>query len=126
MKAVIKSLAVLFICACSFSSCDKKAEFNRPLGLLSREVYLPSAAGVTPVIVYSNSSWTVELTAPVDWAVLDRLKGSGVGEVKFSYSENFGKRRKVGVVFCSGEQKDTVIMYQKSKSEEAGEETEDE
>lgn len=126
MKTVIKYLAVLFICACALTSCDNKAEFSRPLGLLSREVYLPSAAGVTPVVVYSNSSWTVEFTTPVDWAVLDRLKGNGVGEVKFSYSENFGKRRKVGVVFCSGELKDTVIMYQKSKSEEAGEEFEDE
>lgn len=126
MKKVIKYLAVLFICACACVSCDSKAEFNRPLGLLSREVYLPSAAGVTPVIVYSNSTWTAEFTTPVDWAALDRLKGSGVGEVKFSYSENYGKRRKVGVVFCSGEKKDTVIMYQKSKSEEAGEESEDE
>lgn len=126
MKTVVKYSVVLILWACAFSSCEKKAGFNRPIGLFSREVYLPSDAGVTPIVVYSNSSWTAKFTEPVDWAVLDRLNGNGVGEVRFSYSRNYGKRRKVGVVFCSGEQRDTVIMYQKSKAEEAGEEKDDE
>ena len=54
----------------------------------------------------------MSLTEDVDWAGIDRLSGSGMGQVKFNYAENFGPERKVGVAFEAGEVRDTVYMVQ--------------
>lgn len=93
-------------------SCRKKAEFEKPLGLMSRLVKLSSSAGDTPVIVYSNTDWEAALTDKVTWAGLDRLSGTGCREVRFRYSENYGRARKVGIAFAAGAVKDTVYMVQ--------------
>ena len=93
-------------------SCRKKAEFEKPLGLMSRLVKLASSAGDTPVIVYSHTDWEAALTDKVTWAGLDRLSGTGCREVRFRYSENYGRARKVGIAFAAGAVKDTVYMVQ--------------
>ena len=111
MKHIIISL---FIGACLLCtpSCQKKAEFDKPLGLLTETTNLSAEAGCTPIMVYSNTDWTVSLTEDVDWAGIDRLSGSGMGQVKFNYAENFGPERVVGVAFEAGAVRDTVYMVQ--------------
>ena len=111
MKHIIISL---FIGACllCMPSCQKEAEFNKPLGLLAETTNLSAEAGSTPILVYSNTDWKVSLTEDVDWAGIDRLSGSGMGQVKFNYAENFGPERKVGVAFEAGEVRDTIYMVQ--------------
>ncbi len=104
------TLAVLF--AVVAASCQKKAEYERPLGLISRLTKLTKSAGDTPVIVYSNTDWSVSLTSRVTWAGLDRLSDHGCSQVHFCYSENFGRARKVGVAFEAAGVRDTVFMVQ--------------
>lgn len=107
----------LFIGACllCMPSCQQKAEFENPLGLLSHTVNLSAEAGSTPVLVYSNTQWTVSLTESVDWAGIDRLEGEGMGQVKFNYAENYGPERRVGLAFEAGDVRDTVYMVQAGK-----------
>ena len=114
MKHILISL---FIGACLLctSSCQEKAEFDNPLGLLSRTVNLSAEAGSTPVLVYSNTQWKVSLTEDVDWAGIDRLEGDGMGQVKFNYAENYGPERRVGIAFEAGVVRDTVYMIQAGK-----------
>lgn len=99
----------------SASSCQEKAEFENPLGLLTETTLLSAEAGSTPILVYSNTHWTVSLTEEVDWAGIDRLSGEGMGQVKFNYAENFGPERRVGVAFEAGGVRDTVYMVQAAK-----------
>lgn len=110
------TLSILFIAALLFSvvSCQQKVEFDHPLGLLTEVTNLSSEAGSTPILVYSNTDWKVKLTEDVEWAGIDRLTGTGMGQVKFNYAENYGEERKVGVAFEAGEVRDTVYMVQKA------------
>ena len=108
------TLIILFIGALTLSvvSCQQKIEFDQPLGLLTETTNISSEAGVTPILVYSNTEWKVKLTEDVDWAGIDRLTGTGMGQVKFNYAENYGPERVVGVAFEAGEVRDTVYMIQ--------------
>lgn len=100
-------------------SCEKRAEYERPLGLLSRLTKLTAEAGDTPVLVYSNTDWNASLTSKVSWAGLDRLSGSGCSHVRFQYAENYGRARKVGIAFDAGGVRDTVYMLQASGQTDA-------
>ena len=74
--------------------------------------HLSKAEGKTPVIVYAGGQWKASLTEQVSWASLDRNSGDGLGQVMFSFTENTGLSRKVGVVIEYEGQRDTVVMYQ--------------
>ena len=93
--------------------CNKPFEFDRPLAISSRAVTLSAEAGSTHVMVYSNGAWTASLTKPVKWASLNKLSGEGINDVTFTYSANYAVSRQVGIVFTSGEVRDTVMMTQK-------------
>lgn len=108
------SIFIAALLAFAAVSCEKKAEFERPLGLMSRLTRLSASAGDTPVIVYSNTDWNASLTSKVTWAGLDRLSGSGCSQVRFRYSENYGRARKVGIAFEAGGVRDTLYMIQAS------------
>lgn len=114
MKHIFISLFIgaSLLCICS---CQQKAEFDNPLGLLTETTLLSSEAGSTPILVYSNTQWKVSLTENVDWAGIDRLSGDGMGQVKFNYAENYGPERSVGVAFEAGAVRDTVYMIQAGK-----------
>ena len=74
--------------------------------------HLSAAEGKTPVIVYAGGQWKAFLTEQVSWASLDKASGDGLGQVMFSFTENTGLSRKVGVVIDYEGQRDTVVMYQ--------------
>ena len=95
------------------ASCDQKAQFDHELGLSARTNHLTWQRGSTPVVVYSNTSWRCHFVSPVDWAVIDRVEGSGCGQIIFSYAANESEfERSVAIAFEAGSQNDTIMMIQ--------------
>lgn len=95
-------------------SCSQKAEYNRTLGLLSRYNVLGAGAGGTQVAVFSNTSWTVEMVPKVYWATIDRFGGEKSGYLEFDYDINYGRSRRVDLVFRAGDETMTLTMFQKA------------
>lgn len=108
MKKIIFYILVLLAAA----SCSKKAEYDQTLGLLSKYNVLDSGGGSTQVAVFSNTSWTVEFDHPVSWASIDRFSGFKTGHLVFDYEINYGRARRVLLVFKAGDQTRTLNMYQ--------------
>lgn len=108
MKKIILYIAVLFAAA----ACSPKAEYDQTLGLLSAYNQLGSAGGSTQVAVFSNTSWTVEMDREVSWASIDRFNGYKSGYLVFDYEVNYGRARRVILVFKAGDQTRTLNMYQ--------------
>lgn len=102
----------------AFSSCDKRPEYDQTLGLLSRYNVLPAGNGSTQVAVFSNTDWTVEFDHPVDWASIDRFGGHKSGYLVFDYEVNYGRPRRVVLVFKAGDETLYLDMYQKSNFED--------
>ena len=118
INKITGTIAAALLMLSSAASCDKPYEIEQPLGVTTKTVKLQARAGETPVIVYASDDWTANLTENVDWASIDRLKGHGLSEIKFAYSQNFGAARKVGIVFHSSKEiPDTVMMIQASGNE---------
>ena len=93
-------------------SCSKKAEYNQTLGLLSEYNSLSANGGSTQVAVFSNTDWTVEMDRQVSWASIDRFGGSKSGYLVFDYEVNYGRARRVILVFKAGGETRTLNMYQ--------------
>ena len=112
MKNTVYKIIPIAVCVILAASCQKTQYLDFPLAVNSRLVKLSSEAGHTGVMIYCNSSWTSSLTDD-NWASLDTDKGSGNSMVNFSYEFNEGSDRRTGIVFQSGELRDTVWMCQK-------------
>ena len=109
MKKIILFITVLLVAV----GCEKKAEYNQTLGLLSKYNVLPASGGSTQVAVFSNTSWTVEMDREVSWASIDRFNGYKSGYLVFDYEVKYGRARRVILVFTAGGQTRTLNMYQK-------------
>lgn len=94
------------------SGCQHDYDMNLPLAITSRALSLTKDAGSTHILVYSDGDWKARFTRNVRWASLDRLNGSGNSEVVFTYSENYGISRSVGIIFQKGSLADTVTLTQ--------------
>ena len=108
MKKIILFITVLLAAV----GCEKKAEYNQTLGLLSKYNVLPASGGRTQVAVFSNTSWAVEMDREVSWASIDRFNGYKSGYLVFDYEVNYGRARRVILVFTAGGQTRTLNMYQ--------------
>lgn len=108
MKKIILFITVLLAAV----GCEKKAEYNQTLGLLSKYNVLPASGGSTQVAVFSNTSWAVEMDREVSWASIDRFNGYKSGYLVFDYEVNYGRARRVILVFTAGGQTRTLNMYQ--------------
>ena len=108
MKKFILYVTVLLAAV----ACSPKAEYDQTLGLLSKYNVLPASGGSTQVAVFSNTSWTVELDREVSWASIDRFNGYKSGYLVFDYEVNYGRARRVILVFKAGDQTRTLNMYQ--------------
>lgn len=93
-------------------ACSKKAEYDQTLGLLSANNLLSVDGGSTQVAVFSNTSWTVEMDHPVSWASIDRFGGHKTGYLVFDYEINYGRARRVKLIFKAGGETRTMNMYQ--------------
>lgn len=107
-------LSALWLLAISavMTGCQKDYELDLPLAVTSNEIHLTSAAGSTHILVYADGKWSATLTAPVNWASINKLSGEGNNDIVFSYAANYGVSRKVGVVFRKGDLCDTVMLKQ--------------
>ena len=94
------------------ASCAQKAEYDQTLGLLSEYNVLSASGGSTQVAVFSNTDWTVAMDRQVDWASIDRFNGHKSGYLVFDYEINYGRARRVLLVFKAGDQTLTLNMYQ--------------
>ena len=109
-----RHLFVGILFAAAVCACAKPDPFTGELGLQSRLVEIPSEAGVTPVMVFSNTSWKAGFVSEVDWASLDRLSGKGSSQVKFAFAGNYGRARKMAIAFEAGSSRDTLVIIQAS------------
>lgn len=107
-------LIVSVLCAAIVCACAKHEPFERELGLQSRLVELAPEGGITPVMVFSNTSWKAKFVTPVNWASLDRLSGKNSSEVRFAFADNYGLARRVSIAFEAGSSKDTLVIIQAS------------
>lgn len=103
----------------SAASCDKRAEYNQTLGLMSQYNVLSAAGGNTQVAVFSNTSWTVEMDRVVDWASIDRFSGYKTGHIEFDFERNYGRARRVILIFKAGDRTKTLNMYQSAAISDA-------
>jgi len=108
----MKKLIIYIMVLLAALSCSKKAEYNQTLGLLSKYNLLSTEGGSTQVAVFSNTSWTVEMDHPVSWASIDRFSGYKTGYLWFEFEANFGRARRVGLVFKAGDETRILSMYQ--------------
>ena len=96
-------------------SCDEKAEYDQTLGLFSAYNSLSESGGSTQVAVFSNTDWTVEFDHPVTWASIDRFSGHKSGYLVFDYDVNYGRSRRVKLIFKAGGETRTMSMYQNAR-----------
>ena len=108
MKKIIPYIILLLAAI----SCEKKAEYDQTLGLLSEYNLLSADGGSTQVAVFSNTAWTVEMDRQVTWASIDRFNGVKSGYLVFDYEVNYGRARRVILVFKAGGETRTLNMYQ--------------
>lgn len=111
----IKNLSIILAAAAALvlTSCQKKVVFSHGIGLMSEFNILGAENGNTPILVFSNSTWTASFATPVSWASLDRVSGTGNGNTKFYYEVNYGRSRSVAVVFTGGGETRQIVMWQK-------------
>ena len=115
----MKKIALLIMVLIAAASCDKPAEYDQTLGLLSKYNILSNNGGSTQVAVFSNTSWTVEMDRPVSWASIDRFSGNKCGYLVFDYEINYGRARRVILVFKAGGETRTLNMYQSARFSDA-------
>lgn len=97
------------------ASCRPTFEYDQTLGLLHEYNKLSEAGGSTQVAVFSNTHWTVEMDHPCDWASIDRLSGEKCGYVTFDFEVNYGRARRVILVFRAGDEVRTLNMHQATR-----------
>lgn len=116
----MKKIALYILVLLSALSCvEQKAEYDQTLGLLSKYNVLSSQGGSTQVAVFSNTAWTVEMDHPVSWASIDRFGGYKSGYLVFDFEVNYGRARRVILVFKAGDQTMTLNMYQSARIADA-------
>lgn len=108
----MKKILIYILILSAAVSCREKAEYNRTLGLLSEYNVLSAEGGSTQVAVFSNTDWTVEFDHPVSWASIDRFNGYKSGYLVFDFEVNYGRARRVFLVFKAGDETLTLGMYQ--------------
>ena len=116
----MKKLVLYILVLIAAVSCYQKAEYNQTLGLLSEYNILAAGGGSTQVAVFSNTAWTVEMDHPVSWASIDRFNGIKSGYLVFDFEANYGRARRVILVFkaTDAEGKEKVLtlnMYQNAR-----------
>ncbi|MBO4475418.1 MAG: BACON domain-containing protein [Bacteroidales bacterium] len=110
----MKKIALYILIILAAVSCREKYEYDQTLGLLSEYNVLSNGGGSTQVAVFSNTSWTVEMDREVSWASIDRFNGIKSGYLVFDYDVNYGRSRRVILIFKAGDKTLTLNMYQQA------------
>lgn len=96
-------------------SCEKNSDLCLPLAVNSRQIVLNATGGNTEMEIYSTSDWSVAFDSKIDWASLNRLKGTGNDFIILSYAPNYDVHRAVKLLINTSELADTVKFIQKGK-----------
>ena len=115
----MKKITLFIMILAAAAACSKPAEYDQTLGLLSEYNVLSNAGGSTQVAVFSNTSWTVEMDHPVSWASIDRFSGNKSGYLVFDFEINYGRARRVILIFKAGGETRTLNMYQSARFADA-------
>ena len=102
----------VFVLEALFVSCEKPYTFDKDLAVTAREIRLTEYEGSTHMVVYSNGVWSATLTEDVLWANLEVGNNNGIGDLVFTYTDNPGIARRVGIRLEKGPAVDTVMMIQ--------------
>lgn len=113
-RYIIKTIALALSVCAVLTGCEKTYEFSHGVGMISSYNVLGIDAGSTPVLIFSNTTWTAAFDQNVDWAYIDRTEGEGDGELKFHYQQNYGRSRAVTIVVTGGGETATLRMWQKA------------
>lgn len=115
----MKRYTYLFFCLTvllGVCACEKDSNMYLPLAVDSRKIVLESTGGTTEVQIYSTYDWQVAFDEQVDWASLDRLKGTGNDFIRLSYAPNYDIHRAVTLLINANPLKDTVRFIQKGNA----------
>lgn len=113
-----KWIVCVLILLASIVSCQKPYVTSIDLGVNHETIALPSfEAGHCFITVYSNGSWTIQLSPSVSWARLGQSSGEGIDYVRFDFEENLsGEDRSVNVVVEGQGKKCTIVVTQPKES----------
>ena len=109
----MKKITIILALATMLAGCNQDIPYDTPLSLSGEKNVLSAAGGSTPVIVYTEGSWTASLSDECTWASIDRTTGEGTGQFVFSFEENVSFSRKTTITVTSGTQKKIIQMIQK-------------
>lgn len=105
-------LGTLSLVILLFTQCERKFEMDLSLSVNTEEMHLDPVEGKTKILVYADGDWNVSLAEDADWLALDRISGSGNGDILFSYSQNFGVSRTAVLWVTKGSEKKQVKIIQ--------------
>lgn len=111
----MKKIALYILLVFAAVSCYKDAEYDQTLGTLMEYNILSESGGSTQVAVFSNTKWTVEMDRQVSWASIDRLQGYKTGYLVFDFDVNYGRSRRLNLIFKAGGETRTMCMFQKAR-----------
>lgn len=110
---MMKKFSILMAVLALLCSClQQEYQLTTPLSVTSNELNLSASSGSTHIMVYSNSDWSVALDRPAPWASLSKLSGSGLNDIVFSYSANYGITRSVNIVLTTSTEKTLIRIVQ--------------
>lgn len=106
-RMIVLALTALLAAA----ACQKPFETSIELGVNSNTIDLPSfEEGHCYITVFSNGSWTINLSSGADWATLGRNSGEGIGYVRLDYGENLAATGRTASVVVEGSGKKIEIL----------------
>ena len=112
MKRTILYLLLTALVPLVLSGCREEYEIFDDLAVTSHTLNIAQTPGKTHIAVYSTGDWTVAFDKPVDWASLDRLSGSGLGDFVLSWSANFGTTRSLDILVSRDNLTERITVVQ--------------
>lgn len=105
-------LAVLLTLLTVMPGCQKRYEIIDTLGITQHLLNVASGPGSTHITVYAGGEWTLSLEQETEWASLNKLSGTGLGDFKLSWAANFGVSRDVTIIIRSAEKEERIRVVQ--------------
>lgn len=108
---MLRTMLLAMCCVAAFG-CQKPFEMTTPLAVSRGEFHLTKKAGKIYFMVYSTSSWTIELSHEASWLHLSQMSGEGQAQIDIEYDANNDLSRMVEIIVRSGEHTKSVLVAQ--------------
>ncbi|MBE6174299.1 MAG: hypothetical protein E7147_01985 [Rikenellaceae bacterium] len=103
---------LLAICCVAAFGCQKPFEMTTSLAVSRDEFHLSKKAGKLYFMIYSTSSWTIELSHEASWLHLSQMSGEGQTQIDIEYDANTDLSRMVEIIVRSGAESKRVLVAQ--------------